>query len=526
MISRDSGLTVTDMFCGAGGSSIGAVAVDGVRLRMGLNHWDRAIETHATNFPDADHDCTDISATNPRRYPRTDILIASPECTNHSLAKGAKRKGLSQYDAFVAQTDDPTAERSRATMWDVPRFAEHHRYDAVIVENVVDAKHWEPYPAWLQAMHCLGYAHQEVYLNSMFCHPTPQSRDRLYIVFWRKGNHAPHLDIRPDSWCATCEKNIAAVQSWKNGRRAGRYRRQYVYCCPICAAPVDPYYFAALNAIDWSIPAGRIGDRTNPLKPRTRDRIRYGLDKFGRQPLQIITNMTTDAGRVRSLLDTLHTQTGSMLAALVSPFVIPPRGNTAKPGTDPLTTVATNDRGHGLVVPPSFIMTYRNYEGSDGYPVDDLAHPLRTATTNNQYRLIINGAGVMAMRDSDRPNQLVRPLYDPLHTQATMRQLALIQRQPFLMSYYGTMNGGPVSEEMGTLTAKQRHALIDPTQEDVDVDDCYFRMLKAPEIGRGMAFPDTYVVTGNTSEQVKQYGNAVTPPAMRTLMSRVVASLS
>jgi len=29
------------------------------------------------------------------------------------------------------------AVRSRATMWDVPRFAEHHRYRAVIVENVV-----------------------------------------------------------------------------------------------------------------------------------------------------------------------------------------------------------------------------------------------------------------------------------------------------------------------------------------------------------------------------------------------------
>jgi len=27
-------------------------------------------------------------------------------------------------------------------VWDVPRFAEHHRYRAVIVENVVDAARW------------------------------------------------------------------------------------------------------------------------------------------------------------------------------------------------------------------------------------------------------------------------------------------------------------------------------------------------------------------------------------------------
>jgi DNA (cytosine-5)-methyltransferase 1 len=46
--------TVDDLFCGAGGSSLGAEHA-GVRLRLGLNHWDRAIETHATNFQHADH---------------------------------------------------------------------------------------------------------------------------------------------------------------------------------------------------------------------------------------------------------------------------------------------------------------------------------------------------------------------------------------------------------------------------------------------------------------------------------------
>jgi DNA (cytosine-5)-methyltransferase 1 len=78
-------LTVTDLFCGAGGSSIGA-EMAGAELRLGLNHWTKAIETHATNFPNADHDCEDISSLSTariRRYPDTDILLASPECTNH-----------------------------------------------------------------------------------------------------------------------------------------------------------------------------------------------------------------------------------------------------------------------------------------------------------------------------------------------------------------------------------------------------------------------------------------------------------
>ena len=42
-------LTVTDLFCGAGGSSLGAELAGGT-LRLGLNHWERAIETHASNF--------------------------------------------------------------------------------------------------------------------------------------------------------------------------------------------------------------------------------------------------------------------------------------------------------------------------------------------------------------------------------------------------------------------------------------------------------------------------------------------
>ena len=43
-------LTFTDIFCGAGGSSSGLTAA-GFELRLAANHWARAIETHASNFP-------------------------------------------------------------------------------------------------------------------------------------------------------------------------------------------------------------------------------------------------------------------------------------------------------------------------------------------------------------------------------------------------------------------------------------------------------------------------------------------
>lgn len=123
---KNSYITVTDQFCGAGGSSQGARKILeplGGEVKLALNHWKLAIETHNTNFPDTLHDCTDVSACDPRRYPSTDILITSPECTNHSLAKGQKTV-KAQLDLFDKGKLDPAAERSRATMWDVVRFAE------------------------------------------------------------------------------------------------------------------------------------------------------------------------------------------------------------------------------------------------------------------------------------------------------------------------------------------------------------------------------------------------------------------
>jgi DNA (cytosine-5)-methyltransferase 1 len=230
-----SDITVTDQFCGAGGSSSGAAAA-GATIKLALNHWKLAIETHNTNFPDTDHECTDVSACDPRRYPATDILITSPECTNHSLAKGKARKWQQQADMFGRFTVDPAEERSRATMWDVCRFAEAKKYKIVIVENVVEARHWAPFQSWLDAMDSLGYNHETVYFNSMFAWPTPQSRDRMYVVFWRKTLRKPDLRITPLAHCPQCGRNVDAVQSWKNPQKKwGKYQQQYVYRCPNCA---------------------------------------------------------------------------------------------------------------------------------------------------------------------------------------------------------------------------------------------------------------------------------------------------
>lgn len=528
--SKASDITVTDQFCGAGGSSLGA-ARHGVRIRLALNHWQRAIETHNTNFPDTDHDCTDVSAADPRRYYATDILITSPECTNHSLAQGQKRKHASQEDLFVPTTDDPSAERSRATMWDVVRFAEQWRYRMIITENVVDARTWVLYDAMMK----LGYRKTELYFNSMFFWPTPQNRDRLYVVWTHKSAPTPDLTFTPPAYCNSCTQQVQAQQAWKNGKQAGKYdsngkRGQYLYTCPHCRRRVEPYYFAALNAMDWSLPIERIGDRTRSLKPRTRERIARGLVRFGQEPIIVQVNSPSRLdSRVRSVRDPHFTQCSDAQFGVSRPptaAVIPPAlivelthsndetGRVTDARTAPRVT-QTHSESAALVMMPAPGVHALTAHGVIQHP----AAPHSAAQC-----IVLKGSALVTLRD-EAGGYVWSELDGTLHTQVATPQSCIVARSPHIMSYTSHMY--PVTDATRTILTKDQSALLTlPPQVKLAVDDCYFRMLGTHEIGAAMAFDASYVVTGTKKEVVKQYGNAVTPPVMEWIIGRCVAALT
>jgi len=58
---------VVDMFCGGGGESTGiieAADINGYGIHLtAINHWERAIETHAANYPTAEHICESIDGS-------------------------------------------------------------------------------------------------------------------------------------------------------------------------------------------------------------------------------------------------------------------------------------------------------------------------------------------------------------------------------------------------------------------------------------------------------------------------------
>ncbi len=273
-------LDFTDIFCGAGGSSIGLVAA-GLELKLAANHWDRAIATHAENFPAADHLVADVSNYDMRRLPRTQVLWASPECTWHSPAGGRKQasKIRAQLDLFDEYVPTDAGIRSRATAFDVIRAAEVHRYKVIIVENVVEFAAWEMFDWWLAGLRNLGYTCQLISVSSAHVGdasnaPAPQWRDRLYVYCTAEGVPVPDVSPRPIAWCPTCDQTVAAVQSWRhpNRRKVGKYRQQYDYRCPNSGcrySVIEPYVLPAASIIDWTDLGARIGDRTQT--PRGRD---------------------------------------------------------------------------------------------------------------------------------------------------------------------------------------------------------------------------------------------------------------
>lgn len=520
MPPKKSYITVTDQFCGAGGSSQGAVQC-GAEIKLALNHWSLAIETHQNNFPDTIHECTDISACDPRRYPSTDILITSPECTNHSLAKG-KKTLKAQLDMFAKGILDPAAERSRATMWDVPRFAEYHHYSAIVVENVVDARKWIMFDAWLMAMHALGYKHECVYLNSMFCHPTPQSRDRMYVVFWKKTMRKPNLNITPLAWCNKCSIDVNAVQSFKPGQISFKYKTGYVYCCPNCSAQVQPYYHAAFNIIDWTDLGTRIGDRNKPLSPNTIKRIEYGLKKYGAQP-SVITqkyHSETGASSSKNIFDALRCQPTEQAHGILSPFVVDDKQTTGvdfrvRGVMDKLSTVHTSP--NVKVVFPFIIKGEHTLQTGYAKSVNE---PVQTQSTRQTMAIITPFIAELKKTSKARSSN------SPLSAVTTVPYHGIVSSEAwksFITSYYRTPQASHISDAVNAVNTRERHWLV--SNATPKIEDCYYRMLKPHEIQLAMAFEPDYKISGSGKDKVKQLGNAVTPPAMKTLIQKIMQIL-
>ena len=102
-------ITTVDLFAGAGGTSTGLVEAAGAlssRVNLtAINHNRKALETHQANFPWAKHILTELQFVDPSEVVpegRLDGMVASPECTFFSRARGGKLPFGGVYEAGVA----------------------------------------------------------------------------------------------------------------------------------------------------------------------------------------------------------------------------------------------------------------------------------------------------------------------------------------------------------------------------------------------------------------------------------------
>ncbi|MCU1720224.1 DNA cytosine methyltransferase [Pseudomonas sp. 5P_5.1_Bac1] len=157
-----------DMFCGAGGASLGAREA-GATIVGGVDLWGPAVDSFRLNFPDAHVFEEDLRILSPEavleKTGPIDLLISSPECTHHTCARGAK----------------PRSNESRDTAFQVIRYAEVMKPRWITLENVIQMRPWYRYDELKAELTRLNYTiHEQIIDASRF--GVPQRRRRLFMI--------------------------------------------------------------------------------------------------------------------------------------------------------------------------------------------------------------------------------------------------------------------------------------------------------------------------------------------------------
>lgn len=499
MVSKAK-LIAADLFCGAGGTSTGlalACREAGYDLRLlAINHWQVAIDTHTHNHPYAQHRCESLDNVDPRKAVpggRLNLLVASPECTHHSNARGGR----------------PVCDQSRVSAWHILRWAEALYIESVLIENVREFRSWGPlgangrpvkrlrgqlYIQFLNSLRALGYNVEDRVLNAAD-YGDPTTRERLFIIA-RRG--------KPVVWPEPTHARIAGTDMFSRVAQPWRKAREI---------------------IDWGIPGGSIFARKRPLADKTVQRIIAGLKKFGganAEPFLVVLQNNRDARSLDKPLPSVLTSGAHF--GLCEPFVLGQQsGATPRSVDQPLPTVAT---GGAISLVQPFLMNI-DHHGGNGKQIRPVDQPIPTQTTKARTALVepflvaVNHGEDPAPRGAN--GRRTRSVDVPLPTVRTKRNMGLVEPflEPFLVKYNGTALAQSAEEPLDTVSCKDRFALV-TTEAGQFYVDIRFRMLHPHELARAQGFSDDYKFSGNREEVVRQIGNAVPVNLAKALCAAIL----
>lgn len=422
---------VGDLFCGAGGASLGfKKAAKKLHLSYELkavNHWEAAVRVHAANFPDAQHVNSSIETIDPRElFPKRhlDLLIAAPECTDHSVAKGGR----------------PVKDQKRASAWHILRWVELLYIKRLLIENVPEFVRWGPCNSKGKKIKRLAGTFFQTFVNGL--------RAAGYEVEWKVVCAADYGDATTRRRLFIMARRDRVPIEWPTPSHAefptGRLK------------PWVPM----LKKIDWSKPGISIFRRHEyglpPLKRTTLDRIVEGIRRYGPEELHPFLPFLVkffSSNKVTSLKDPL----GTVMAkgqhyALTEPIVLQHQ-TFNKPNVDsirrPLRTVVADGRDIALAQ-PVVILGHRQHKEA---VVDSAQRPLRTITTKSTDMAMAQP--IIVQTDQGGSNgKCVRPATEPAYTITSSGQLAVAY--PWILPHLGrTRENRPqsVKRPIGAITA-------------------------------------------------------------------------
>lgn len=546
-----------DNFAGGGGASTGIELAIGRNVDIAINHDPDAIAMHRANHPNTKHYCEDVWEVDPveacKGKPVT-LAWFSPDCKHFSRAKGGK----------------PADKNIRGLAWVAVKWAYLVRPSVIMLENVPEIQTWGPlgkdnrpikeragetfdgfikalstgistdHPAFQEMCEALsiswesemamalikglGYDIQFRTLRSCD-YGAPTTRQRFYMIarcdgrkiVWPKPTHG--------------QKNSADVKSGKK----------------------KPYHTAA-ECIDWSIPAQSIFERDRPLAENTLRRIARGIRRFvidNPEPFIVTVNHGGDNFRGQSINEPLQTVTAKHGYGIVTPTIMCNNENNVGARVDsPLPTVTTGNRN--FLVAPTLIQ-YHSETSKEEVRGQEVDQPIMTIDTAPRYALSCahimknygggyTGAGSKADAPLDTVtatdhNSLVtahimtmrnhmdgQPVDEHLGT-ITAGTTHHLEVQAFLLKYYGNGTANSVSEPLDTVTARDRFALVTIHGEEYIITDIRMRMLQPRELFNAQGFPEDYIIDHDADgkvypkvKQVARCGNAVTPPVPAALV--------
>ena len=424
---------VADLFCGAGGSSTGAqksiAEIGGTMELVAINHWNTAIATHAANHPTARHLVEDVSMVDPEAVVeegRLDLLMASPECTFYSRARGGK----------------PVHDQGRMNPWAIHNWLTKLDVNCVLIENVPEFVEWGPldpdgrpdkkrqgehFQAWFLTFHALGYKAE-----------------------WRKLNAADYGDATTRTRFFLMARKDGKPITWPEPSHAKGDVGMFPGRLP---------WRGAREIIDWSNPGRSLLDdpkyQKKPLSEKTRRRIARGLERFGGPlaPLYI---------RLLDLPGDAPTATANTNGQASSPFILNRGGENGSSRThaveDPIPTATT--RGAGYLIQPEsepFICANRNHNLPKS-----LDEPIPSATTAHGGGSFLVDPGLQPFMLGQQTNAAPRSTDNPAPTVAGAGAISLIQ--PSIVEYYGASYARSIEDPLSVITAKGRkHGLANPT---------------------------------------------------------------